>query len=332
MKSFLATIAMMLVLWFSVSSAIAEEGSFTSLEEATKVAQEQGKDILVDFTGSDWCGWCTKLHDEVFGTEEWKKAASKKYVMVILDFPRNKQLDKEVKEYNAKLQREYGIQGFPTILVLDSNGKIYAKTGYQPGGAKKYLAHLEEFAGRKTKRDELLKQAKDTPQEKRLPILTGLIEQLTKWEIDFAYPEIKDDIVSLDGQNKSGLRLKYATELTLYYYKNGNKEKADSCLGIVAKIDADKAKELETEMKLYTISSTYMAKGDWEGALDALKNLMDDNMKGECAQKVCYAAAIANYKLSNKDKAIETLEKALACAPNSKLAARITQELNALKK
>jgi thioredoxin-related protein len=337
MKTLSTGLAIILAFWFCVSSAIAQDDWLTSLEEAKKVAKKQDKDILIDFTSSDWSGWCIKLREEVFGTEKWKKAAFEKYVMVIIDFPKQKQLSKEQQEYNTKLGIEFGVKGYPTIFLLDSNGKAYAKTGYQSGGAEKYLVHLEEFADRKTKRDELLKQAKDSPAEKRPQILADLVDQLNKWEVGFDYPEIKDEIVSLDSQNKAGLRLKYAFELTLYYHRKGNKEKTESYLSIVKKINADKGKEVETDMKLYTIASTYMEKNDWKGMIDALKKLIDDNPKGESpperfsragAQKIYYYTGVAYLKLNSRDdRGIENLNKALTFAPDSQLAAKIKQML-----
>src|SRR6185369_16163584 len=96
-------------------------------------------------TGSDWCGWCIKLRGEVFDLDPFKAAAPKKFVLVELDYPRQKELPAELKAQNEKLQQEYKIQGFPTIYVMDAEGKPVAKTGYQAGGPEKYLEHLDGF-------------------------------------------------------------------------------------------------------------------------------------------------------------------------------------------
>jgi protein disulfide-isomerase len=63
----------------------------------------------------------------------------------MLDFPKNVEQTKEIKEYNNKLAQRYGIQGFPTILLIDGQGKLVAQTGYQPGGAAKYVEHLKAY-------------------------------------------------------------------------------------------------------------------------------------------------------------------------------------------
>jgi protein disulfide-isomerase len=101
--------------------------------------------VLVNFTGSDWCKWCIKLNDEVFSQSEVESYAEKNLVLVRLDFPRNIQQSNETKMYNNTLAQRYGIQGFPTILVFDNQGKLVAKTGYQPGGATNYVSHIQSF-------------------------------------------------------------------------------------------------------------------------------------------------------------------------------------------
>ena len=86
-----------------------------------------------------------KLNDEVFSQSEFETYAEQNLVLVRLDFPRNIQQSNETKMYNNSLAQRYGIQGFPTILVFDNQGKMVAKTGYQPGGATNYVSHIQSF-------------------------------------------------------------------------------------------------------------------------------------------------------------------------------------------
>jgi protein disulfide-isomerase len=116
-----------------------------NLEKAREIAKEKGISIFVDFTGSDWCGWCFKLRDEIFSQEEFIQYAKENLVLLKLDFPRNVKQSKETKSYNENLARKYGIRGFPTILLLNSKGDVIAQTGYQYGGAAKYVEHLQEL-------------------------------------------------------------------------------------------------------------------------------------------------------------------------------------------
>lgn len=117
----------------------------TDFELAKKRAKEENKSILIDFTGSDWCGWCIKLNKEVFSTPEFQEFAAKKLIMVELDYPKKKELPAKLKEQNEKLQEEYKIEGFPTVILLNPRGKEVARTGYQEGGPAKYIEHVKEL-------------------------------------------------------------------------------------------------------------------------------------------------------------------------------------------
>ncbi len=138
-----------LVLLASLPSLFAADAWLTDLEAAKKQAAAEKKDILVDFTGSDWCGWCIRLKKEVFDQPEFAEA-SKKFVLVELDFPRGKKQSPELKAKNEALSKQFAIAGFPTILLLDAQGQVYAQTGYQEGGAKQYLAHLDTLSKQNT--------------------------------------------------------------------------------------------------------------------------------------------------------------------------------------
>jgi thioredoxin-related protein len=117
----------------------------TDLEVAKKRAKAENKKILADFTGSDWCGWCIKLKKEVFDTPEFQEYANKHLVMLELDFPKRTELPAELKEQNDKLAKEFQVQGFPTILLMNSRGKEVGRTGYQEGGPEKYIEHLKKL-------------------------------------------------------------------------------------------------------------------------------------------------------------------------------------------
>jgi len=104
----------------TASASVLAEGWLTSYNEAVSQAKKTGKPIMVDFTGSDWCGWCIRLHGEVFDKPEFKKWAAKNVVLLELDYPHQKPQPKALKEQNDKLMRKYGsvVEGFPTVLLL----------------------------------------------------------------------------------------------------------------------------------------------------------------------------------------------------------------------
>ena len=125
--------------------ASAKPGWLTSVDQAQKEAQAKNRLLLMDFTGSDWCGWCIMLDKEVFSKPEFKEYASKNLVLLELDFPKMKKMPPEVTAQNEKLAIKYGIQGFPTVVVFDSNGKPLGALGYQAGGPRAFIAELEKL-------------------------------------------------------------------------------------------------------------------------------------------------------------------------------------------
>ena len=115
-------------------------------DAAKKQAAAENKLLLVDFSGSDWCGWCKKLDREVFAKPEFLKGAKKDFVLVMVDSPNDKNLlSQKAAEQNPKLVNKYNVHGFPTVLIMDSDGTVLDKTGYRDGGPEKYLEHLAEI-------------------------------------------------------------------------------------------------------------------------------------------------------------------------------------------
>ena len=106
----------------------------TDFKDAAAAAKASGKYILLDFSGSDWCGWCMKLEKEVFSQDAFKDFAEKNLVCVLVDFPHSIKQTKKLKQQNKDLAQKYGVKGFPTIIILSPDGKPVGKTGYLQGG------------------------------------------------------------------------------------------------------------------------------------------------------------------------------------------------------
>ncbi len=115
--------------------------------KATAQAKAENKDLVINFTGSDWCGWCIRLDKEVFMHKEFVDAATKKFVFVFMDKPNSEELKKAVvdPELRDRLFKEYSCAGYPTIMVTTADGTPYGRTGYKAGGPEAYLKHLDEL-------------------------------------------------------------------------------------------------------------------------------------------------------------------------------------------
>lgn len=117
----------------------------TNLETALQKAKQENKAVLVNFTGSDWCIWCQRLSNEVFSKSEFENFAEEKLILVKIDFPQNIEQSAETKMYNNQLAQRFGVEGFPTIFLLKSNGSVALKTGYLPGGPVNYVNQLKSY-------------------------------------------------------------------------------------------------------------------------------------------------------------------------------------------
>ncbi len=121
----------------------------TDFEQAQHDAQAQSKPMFVYFTGSDWCPWCKKMDAQILSTPEFQQALSDKLIFVKVDFPRNTKLDPALETQNKRLSKTYEIQGFPTAILLDPNGKRIEKLGFENGGgaayAKKVLGIIDAY-------------------------------------------------------------------------------------------------------------------------------------------------------------------------------------------
>lgn len=142
---FLAGLLLMACAQAGGSSEAVPEGWTTDYEAALKQAKAENKSVLIDFTGSDWCGWCIRLDKEILSKDEFKDFAKENLVLVYIDFPRSKPQSDELKEQNAKLAKKYGVRGYPTLVILDSEGKQIGQTGYQRGGPNPFIANLKKM-------------------------------------------------------------------------------------------------------------------------------------------------------------------------------------------
>lgn len=194
---------------FAAPIAAQELHWYTDLDQAKEEAAAEKKSILVDFTGSDWCVWCIRLDREVLSTVEFQKAAEK-FVFVKLDFPNDRSNQPaEERSRNEELSNQYGVSGFPTVLLLDDQGRPYASTGYQAGGPEAYMAHLDTLLAKRAERDAALEKAAEATGLDRARLLDQAIASLDPSVVNRFYREIVDEIGTLDANDEAGLRTKY---------------------------------------------------------------------------------------------------------------------------
>lgn len=118
----------------------------TNFEDAVALSKLEQKPLMLFFTGSDWCGWCTRLQKEVFENAEFKNWAKEKVILVELDYPRSKKQSNKIKKQNNELQQFFAVQGYPTVWFVKAtinegkwNFEKLGSTGYLEGGFQKWF-------------------------------------------------------------------------------------------------------------------------------------------------------------------------------------------------
>ncbi|MEM7247416.1 MAG: thioredoxin family protein [Acidobacteriota bacterium] len=260
-------------------------------EKAKQLAKAENKDILLLFTGSDWCPPCKRLEREVFKKPEFAQYASEKLVLVELDFPRRKQLPLEDRKRNDLWKRHYGVSSFPTVLMTDTDLRAYAKTGFRAGGPANYQKHLDALIETRVLRDRLLTRADSATGLERARLIDQAIESLPRGMPRHSHGDLVDEILDLDPGVAGELRSKHLL--------------------------ARRRSQIEGHMAAKQ--------------LDDARLLIDDLLAelaptGDVAQELFYMRAQTNLMVGDTEEAIFDLEAALAEKPEGPKA-RMIQRL-----
>jgi thioredoxin-related protein len=146
MRKFLIILAMCCV-WLQTQAADLNWG--TDLPQALAQAKAEKKMVFIDFTGSDWCPGCIAFHKKIAASPEFASYANTNLVLVVADFPNNSPQSDALKSANLALQKKYDVEGFPTLILLNADGKeVGRQLGYEPTGPEAFIAKLKGFSGK----------------------------------------------------------------------------------------------------------------------------------------------------------------------------------------
>jgi thioredoxin-related protein len=149
MKRIFQAIALLLA---STALSFAGDGWLTDWTAAKARSAAENKPILINLTGSDWCASCLKIKKEVFTQEAFKNFAAGNLILMEADFPKKTEQSAELKKQNAELEKQYVTDGFPTVLLLDAEGKKLSEDlGGIEGGATVFLTQLKALIAKAKK-------------------------------------------------------------------------------------------------------------------------------------------------------------------------------------
>ena len=271
------------------------EGWSHDIAKAMKDAASENKHILMDFTGSDWCGYCIKLNEEIFSQDGFKDVIPKNFVLVEFDFPRDQtKLSEETIKQNEEWRDKLGVEGFPAIYLATADGKPYAQTGYRRGNTPdEYAAHLTELRGAKQVSDKALAKSKDASGKEKAALLDKVIANESIL-VD-GRDEIIDQIIALDTDGELGLKEKYET----------------------IRLRQQIAKDVDQIRNLAVRGNIKKALKKMDGLLDKYK------LEGEEAQEVLVLKIQLLVFASEPEAALAAADEIIALAPNSDVATQI---------
>jgi len=322
-----------LALAIAPTAGIADQIWYADFDKATAAAKEQGKEILVDFTGSDWCHWCIKLDTEVFEHEAFVKAASEDFILVKLDFPDAADLQAKVPnpERNEELKLLFNVTVFPTVMLVSSDGKPFAKTGYHEGGPELYAAHLRQI------REEGLANLKAVEQvaaafeqaapEGKHAAMVSLIDTLAGLESDSMFVNVLAPIaragLTMDPTNETGLKLKTVLALLAVGIAD------DGLLAAAVELDptnADGLLERAADVKLSSVATATAV----PAFVDFVDNLIELEMQDQdLAFRLFSSAALysSKYIENNAEVSARLASRALTIEAGSDELQGILQEI-----
>ena len=278
----------------------------TSFIEARSEASSAEKDLLLLFTGSDWCPPCMALEREVLDDPAFADPVASAFVPVLLDYPSSKPQPDATRRQNSMLQSRYQIQGYPTLLLTDATGQVYAKAGYEPDlakqGAAAYAAHLMQLRSVRRARDKAFAEAQVATGLDRARALDRGLEAVGPDLAAAFYGNLLNDVVSLDPNDEAGLKTKYERLLSMQY--------------------------LEQELNA---AVERLQSGEYRGGLDDLTAMIAEyEPGGEMLQILELMRAQAHTLLKEPAEARAAFERSIEAAPGSPSVTDIRQMMEQL--
>ncbi len=306
----------------------AGDGWMTDFSAAKEKAAKENKLLLIEFNGSDWCGFCIKLNNQIFKQEVFKQGVKEHFVLVELDYPRNKSKQSdELIQQNAKLKQLYPVRGYPSVILADAKGVPFAQTGYLDLAPETYLKHLQSLLPRRDIIANLIEEASLLEGVKKAEIHMQLLSVIPK-RLAHHYPGIREQIPQLDPDDTTGYMagLKLDTEIkqldqaidALYDEKNVSKA-PDLIDQFIAERKLSENRLISLKQKKLQIQTSLAKRA---GKLDLLQKHVDEYITNNGVSGINKQAALMRkvgpliIAKRNKD-ALRVCKEIIAISPKS---------------
>ncbi len=317
------TAGLFAILLLMFAGVVTADDAWTDdIEQAIKTANDEDKDLLLLYTGSDWCPPCKKLEEDILSQDEFLEDAKSKYVLVKFDFPREIEQSAELIKQNREWQEKYGIDGYPTIVLVDSNQRPFGFAGYESGSVADYSAMLESLREIRIRRDKMLKEADAAKGLERARLLDQAVSEMREEVVGLYYEDIVEEIVKLDSEDELGLRTKWNeakdNELRKIILADvmmvARLEKTDRALAFIDEVmqqvgfpDEQKLQILQVKLNLHQKAKQTEAVNK---VLDEMISL--EGVQGTVRERLIIKKVLTMAGNGQRDEAMKMLDDALA--------------------
>ena len=299
-----------------------ESGWLDNAELALKIARETDKDLLMLFTGSDWCPPCKKLEQEIVGQPAFLEEATKRFVLLVFDFPEQKELLSRIKQQNQQWAQRFGVSGYPTLFLVDQQERPYAILGYQEVGVDGFLSLMDEKQQQRVRRDQFFAQAKGVEGGERAKNLDQALSEMDQDLANLYYEDLVEEIVSIDREDKLGLRTKWNAEADAEMRKIiltdivtvSRFEKPERAVAFIDEVLNSVAFEPSQRLQIYQIKlSLYRKMSDQPGMDSVLDEMIGmEELTEVTRERLMVKKALALAGTERREAAMEMLDQALA--------------------
>ena len=292
----------------------------TDVEKGARTAIKDGKDILLLFTGEQWCPPCKKLKEEILTADGFVREISADFVLIKLDFPQD--LDPaEAQHPRYKWAGRFGVTSYPTVVLTDATMKPFAITGYEEGGLENYLGMLSEHRRARQNRDENFAKAEKAKGAEKAKLLDKALSGMDEIIVPIYYADVIKQIVELDADDALGLRTKWngdaeaemrkviMTDLMLI----ARIEKPDKAIKMIDAMMTEIDFPVEQKLEILQIKLGVVNKMKDDQAIDALLEQMInlDGVEGATKERLMVKKIMLMVGSGRKTAAMELLDSSL---------------------